>query len=180
MPVTGDWTLAGKSCIGVFRSGFVWLLDLNCDGVYDGTPTDAFFPFGGLTNDVPVTGNWVAGQPTRVGVVRAYAPGGVVGACNASTNTGCPFFWVLDGANPNAGPLASTHQPSPGAYAYGGLFGDVFVTGDWLAVGYTRSGVYRQGIWLLDEGLNGAGNHTYDTFFGYGGVAGDVPVTGKW
>ena len=179
-PVTGDWTLAGKSCIGIYRNGGVWLLDLNCNGTYDGTPTDAFFPFGGLVGDVPVVGAWVAGAPTRVGVVRAYAPGGLVGQCNASTNAGCPFFWLEDSANPNSGTLATTHQPSPGAFAFGGLYGDVFVTGDWLTLGYTRAGVYRQGIWLLDEGLNGATNHTYDTFFGYGGLSTDVPITGKW
>jgi hypothetical protein len=180
LPVTGDWTLAGKSCIGIYRSG-VWLLDLNCNGTYDGTPTDAFIPFGGLTGDVPVTGTWGGtGTPTRVGVVRAYAPGGVVGACNASSAVGCPFFWVYDTANPNAGTSAATHQPAAGAYAFGGLFGDVFVTGDWLGTGMARGGVYRGGIWLLDEGLNGTNNHTYDTFFGYGGLSTDIPVTGKW
>ena len=90
---------------------------------------------------------------------------------------------MFDSANPNAGSSAATHQPAAGAYAFGGLFGDVFVTGDWLGLGYTRGGVYRQGFWLLDEGLNGASNHTYDTFFGYGGVTApvaDVPITGKW
>jgi hypothetical protein len=180
IPVTGDWILQGKTCIGIFRSGYVWLLDLNCNGTYDGAPADAFFPFGGLTGDVPVTGEWVPGQPTRVGVVRAYAPGGVVGACSASTNAGCPFFWVFDIANPNAGASAAAHQPAPGAFAYGGLFGDVFVTGDWLSTGAVRAGVYRQGIWLLDEGLNGPTYHTYDTFFGYGGLPGDIPIVGKW
>ena len=181
MPVAGDWTLTGKGCIGVYRSsGGVWLLDLNCNGTYDGTPNDAFIPFGGLTNDVPVVGNWVIGSPTRVGVVRAYAPGGVVKACNSSTIAGCPFFWVFDSANPNAGSSAAAHQPAGGAYAFGGLYGDVFVTGDWTGLGYSRGGVYRQGIWLLDEGLNGASNHTYDTFFGYGGLPTDLPIVGKW
>ena len=180
VPVVGDWTLAGKSCIGIFRQGFFWVLDLNCNGTFDGTPTDAAFPFGGLTNDVPVVGQWVAGQPTRVGVVRAYAPGGVVGACNASSNAGCPFMWVFDSGNPNAGGSPAAHQPATGAYPYGGLFGDVFVVGDWLANGYSRGGVYRQGIWLLDEGLSGMNNHTYDTFFGYGGLPTDIPITGKW
>jgi hypothetical protein len=182
IPVTGDWTLQNKSCIGIYRSnGGVWLLDLNCNGTFDGGTTDAFIPFGGLTNDVPVTGNWGGpGTPTRVGLVRAFAPGGIVGACNSATAVGCPFFWVFDSANPNAGSAASAHPPAAGAYAYGGLFGDVFVTGDWLATGTARGGVYRGGIWLLDEGLNGTNNHTYDTFFGYGGLSSDIPITGKW
>jgi len=182
IPVTGDWTFQSKSCIGIYRAnGGVWLLDLNCNGVFDGGTTDAFIPFGGLTGDVPVTGNWGGpNTPTRVGLVRAYAPGGVVGACNGTTTVGCPFFWVLDSANPNAGSAASAHPPAAGAYAYGGLFGDVFVTGDWLATGTARGGVYRGGIWLLDEGLNGTNNHTYDTFFGFGGLSTDIPITGKW
>jgi hypothetical protein len=182
-PVVGDWTLVGKSCIGLFRQGFSWLLDLNCNGTYDGAPPDAFIPFGGLTNDVPVTGVWVAGQPTRIGVVRAYAPGGVVGPCTSTNASGCPFYWVYDSANPNAGSAPAAHQPAAGAYAFGGLYGDIFVNGDWLGLGYTRGGVYRQGLWILDEGLNGASNHTYDTFFGYGGITSpvvDVPITGKW
>ena len=54
VPVVGDWTFSGKSCIGIFRHGFFWVLDLNCNGAFDDTPTDAAFPFGGLTNDVPV------------------------------------------------------------------------------------------------------------------------------
>ena len=77
MPFVGNWNNAGKSCIGVYRSvGSVWLLDLNCNGVFENTPTDAFFPFGGLAGDVPVVGAWTGGS-TRVGVVRKYAPGGV-------------------------------------------------------------------------------------------------------
>jgi hypothetical protein len=177
IPVTGDWTNIGKSCIGIFRQGFSWLLDLNCNGTFDNTPTDAFFPFGGLTNDVPITGVWVAGQPTRVGVVRAYAPGGVVGPCTSTNASGCPFYWVYDSGNPNAGNAAANHQPASGAYAFGGLFGDVFVTGDWNANGIYEAGVYRQGFWMLDV----SGSHANgQTFFGFGGVAGDQPITGKW
>jgi len=184
-PVTGDWTGIGKSCIGVFHQGSQWLLDLNCNGVYEGTPTDAFFPFGGITGDVPVTGAWVFGQPTRAGLVRAYAPGGVVaGACNSTTNAGCPFLWVFDSGNPNAGSAASAHQPAAGSFAYGGLYGDIFVTGDWQSTGVYSAGIYRQGFWILDVNGTHAPNQT---FFGYGGVgdtlgctACDFPITGKW
>jgi hypothetical protein len=88
----GDWTSLGKSCIGIYRpEGSVWLLDLNCNGVFDNTPTDAFFPFGGLPGDVPVVGNWF-GTGTRAGVARKYAPGGVP--------QGDPFLWVPDGGGP--------------------------------------------------------------------------------
>jgi hypothetical protein len=181
IPVTGDWTGLGKSCIGLFRQGFSWLLDLNCNGTFDNTPTDAFFPFGGVTNDYPVTGAWVLGQPTRVGVVRAYAPGGVVGPCTSTDASGCPFFWVLDSGNPNAGNLPANHQPQANCFALGGLFGDVFVTGDWYDTGISAAGVYRQGFWLLDLALPGAppAQHASAPFFGYGGLTGDQPITGR-
>jgi hypothetical protein len=90
-PEVGDWLNTGKTCIGIYRStGSVWLLDLNCNGTFDNTPTDAFFPFGGIAGDVPVVGAWTglqtAGVGFKVGVVRKYAPGGVP--------TGAPFFWL--------------------------------------------------------------------------------------
>jgi len=184
MPVVGDWTGSNKSCIGIYRSnGSVWLLDLNCNGTFDNTPTDAFFPFGGLPGDVPVVGKWTGGT-TKVGVVRKYAPGGVP--------QGPPFFWVLDAGSANAGNAPANHPAAAGSFPYGGLActslsngctsidinktGDLFVVGDWLGTGTEQAGVYRQGSWILD--LTGA--HTYDTFFQFGGLATDIPVTGKW
>src|SRR6185369_7700666 len=115
----------------------VWLLDLNCNGQFEGTPTDAFFPFGGLAGDVPVVGAWTGGT-TRVGVVRKYAPGGVP--------QGNPFYWVLDAGTANAGSSAASHQPGF-TFAFGGLEGDIFVTGDWLNLGISMAGVYRSGLW---------------------------------
>ena len=61
VPVVGDWNgvqgvSTHKDCIGVFRSGFFWVLDLNCNGAFDDVPTDAAFPFGGVGGDVPVVG----------------------------------------------------------------------------------------------------------------------------
>jgi hypothetical protein len=66
LPVVGDWLGTGKSCIGVFRSGFFWVFDLNCNGTFDGTDAgqDAAFPFGGLSGDVPVVGAWTGGIDT--------------------------------------------------------------------------------------------------------------------
>ena len=107
LPVVGDWMAAGRSCIGIARTGGFWLLDLNCNGTFDNTPTDAFFPFGGLTGDVPVVGNWVLGQGTRVGMVRKYAPGGVP--------QGSPFLWVLDGNAANAGNQPANHSVATAA-----------------------------------------------------------------
>jgi hypothetical protein len=175
VPVTGDWAGLGKSCIGIFRSGFFWILDTNCNGTFD-SATDANFPFGGLAGDVPVVGAWGNGvggtSPTRVGVVRKYAPGGVP--------QGNPFYWILDSANATAGNTAAIHQPSftgnTAPFAYGGLAGDAFVSGDWQGNGIYRAGIYRSGSWILDL----SGNHTYDTFFQFGGLSTDTPITGKW
>jgi hypothetical protein len=172
IPVVGDWNgvmgvTVDKSCIGIFRSGGFWLLDLNCNGSYDGAPFDAFFPFGGIAGDVPVVGAWTGGT-TQVGVVRKYAPAGIP--------QGNPFFWVLDAGTANAGGSPANHQPAPGSYGFGGLAGDVFVTGDWTNSGISRAGVYRTGLWVLDS----SGSHTPSLTFSYGGAATDVPLPGKW
>jgi hypothetical protein len=172
-PFVGDWNGLGKSCIGLFRQGFFWVLDLDCNGSFDGTK-DAAFPFGGLGGDVPVVGAWTGGT-TKVGVVRKYAPGGVP--------QGDPFYWVLDAGAANAGGAPANHQPDYGrVFAFGGLTGDVFITGDWFNTGISAAGVYRTGFWVLDAALPGApqASHVPGLTFGYGGVAGDVPVTGKW
>jgi hypothetical protein len=173
-PVVGDWLGVGKSCVGIFRLGFFWVLDLNCNGAFDGTPLDAAFPFGGVTGDVPVTGAWTGGS-TKVGVVRAYSPGGVP--------QGNPFYWVLDSGLANAGNFPAYHQPDYGRlFAFGGLAGDVFVTGDWYGEGVSVAGVFRNGFWVLDAAAPGAPQaaHVPGLTFGYGGAPGDVPVVGKW
>jgi hypothetical protein len=172
VPFVGDWAGLGKSCVGLFRSGFLWVLDLNCNGSFDGIAADASFPFGGISGDVPVVGAW-SGGTTRVGVVRKYAPAGVP--------IGNPFYWVLDGSNANAGSQPANHQPGY-AFAFGGLAGDAFVTGDWVTAGTSSAGVFRGGLWVLDAAIPSApqASHVNGTIFGYGGVTGDVPVTGKW
>jgi hypothetical protein len=174
IPFVGDWLGLGRSCVGIYRSnGSLWLLDLNCNGSFDNTPTDAFFPFGGLSGDVPVVGKWTAGG-TRVGVVRKYAPAGVP--------QGNPFFWVLDAGAANAGNQPANHPSAGYAFGFGGLAGDVFVTGDWYGIGVSQAGVYRNGFWVLDSGVPTApqASHTTGLAFGYGGSPGDVPVVGRW
>jgi len=173
IPVVGDWKGLGKTCIGLYRSGGgVWLLDLNCNGVFENTPTDAFFPFGGLPGDLPVVGKWT-GTATRVGVVRKFAPAGVP--------QGEPFFWVLDAGVADAGNLPANH-PVANAFAFGGLAGDVFVTGDWYWSGVSMAGIYRNGLWVFDAGRPGEpqAGHVPGLSFGYGGRAGDVPLPAIW
>ena len=183
IPVVGDWAQTGKSCIGIFRQGFSWLLDLNCNGTFDNTPTDAFFPFGGIAGDVPVVGAWT-GAGTRVGVVRKYAPGGVP--------QGVPFFWVMDSGAATAGSAPTSHLPASGAFPFGGLpctslfpgctainanaSPDMFVTGDWNGTGISRAGIYRAGIWIEDVD----GTHTGNTGYAFGGITNDQPIPAKW
>jgi hypothetical protein len=61
LPVVGDWNGTGTSKVGVFRSGFLWILDTNNNHVIDGG--DQIFPFGGIAGDVPIVGDWNAPVP---------------------------------------------------------------------------------------------------------------------
>jgi hypothetical protein len=153
----GDWMGIGKSCIGIYRTnnGSFWLLDLNCNGTFEHTPTDAFFPFGGLPGGVPVVGAW-PGTGTRAGVVRKYAPAGVP--------VGNPFYWVLDAGAANAGNQPVNHPADvTRCFAYGGLTGDVYVMGDWMRRRRGSAGGSCDGsrvpVWRL---------------------GGDIPMVGKW
>ncbi len=68
VPVTGDWTGNGVTKIGIFVNG-KWYLDLNGNGAYNGTPTDALYNFGGgQAGAVPVTGDWTGNGITKIGV----------------------------------------------------------------------------------------------------------------
>src|ERR1019366_8190546 len=98
--------------------------------------------------------------------------------------TGMPeFYWVLD-ANGNT-LFAGTGPGLDIATSFGGLAGDVAITGDWSGTGTTKIGVYRSatGQFLLDYNDNG----TFDGAlidrayqFMPAPVAGDIPVTGDW
>jgi len=95
---------------------------------------------------------------------------------------GEPFFWVTDAGAANAGNEPANHPAAANAFAFGGLAGDVFVTGDWTGGGKTTAGVYRAGFWVLDAAVPGApqAQHVPGLTSWYGGVAGDVPVPAKW
>jgi hypothetical protein len=68
IPVTGDWTGTGTTKVGVFTDG-TWFLDLNGNGTWDGTPTDAMYVFGtGLAGALPGTGDWTGTGSTRIGI----------------------------------------------------------------------------------------------------------------
>lgn len=200
VPVVGDWNGVGKSCIGVYRMG-LWVIDHNCNGVFDGAGADTVFGFGGSPGDIPVVGNWIPwayGQTplAQVAIVRCYRP-------YAPPNDYCagyPYYWVLDnafaidnnqndhvvsqafaygGVGPNPAHCTSTFNCSlyvifgGGGYQWAG--GDQYVTGDWLGTGVSYPGIFRQGLWIEDQ----TGHHTYDTTYPFGGLPYDMGIVGK-
>jgi len=164
LPVVGDWNGSGTSKIGIFRSGFFWLLDIDGNGTFD-AGIDQAFAYGGVPGDVPVTGDWTGNGITKVGVVRPFQARGTAA------------FWLLDANNDHsidAGDLI---------FAFGGISGDVAITGDWNGSGTGKAGVYRQGFfWVIDD--DGSAPRVVGSdqvvAFAFGGVAGDIPVVGKW
>ncbi|MBT0654243.1 beta strand repeat-containing protein [Geomobilimonas luticola] len=67
-PVVGDWTGDHITKIGVYSDGN-WFLDKNHNWAWDGAPTDTFGVFGvGLSNAVPVTGDWTGDGITKIGI----------------------------------------------------------------------------------------------------------------
>ena len=157
VPVVGDWNGSGTSKIGIVRDGFLWLLDLNGDGIYE-PGTDLEYVFGGVPGDIPVVGDWTGTGTSKIGVLRDG------------------FLWLLD-ANGNG----TYDATSGGDYAFAfGAPGDVPVVGDWTGDGVTKVGMFRDGfLWVLDAS-DPAFVPTELIVFAFGGVAGDVPVVGKW
>ena len=199
IPVVGDWAGLGKSAIGVVQSGFLWVLDLNADGVFQqptcpgGWPSsctgaitgDSVFAFGG-PGDVPVVGNWfnqvnatTGASISQAGMVRTYVVNGVA--------QGGPFLWLLDsgisGTPTNVTPIASHAFGNLPGTAFGGATGDVPVVGDWNNNGVTNFGFFRAGfLWVLDGAPPSApqAGHFIGFNFAYGGLANDKPIAGKW
>jgi hypothetical protein len=156
----GAPVIAKISKVGVFRAGFLWILDANGNQTFDGTGSglDTVTAFGGLAGDIPVVGDWNGSGSSKIGIYRP------------STGT-----WLLD-FNGNGTYDGSLLDRS---YQFGGLAGDVPVVGDWNGSGTTKVGLYRNGLWVLD--LNGNGTFDGgDTTVSFGGIAGDVPVVGDW
>lgn len=57
-PISGDWNSDGLDEIGIYRpSASRFYLDLNGDGVWSGTPTDATYGFG-IVGDEAIIGKW--------------------------------------------------------------------------------------------------------------------------
>jgi hypothetical protein len=111
IPVVGDWDRTHISKGGVFRQGFLWVLDLTAPTVQGSHPnTPLVFAFGGLQGDVPIVGDWDNTGITKVGVFRQG------------------FLWVMDENDPS---YTGPHYNGMAFGGFGGLSGDVPVAGRW-------------------------------------------------
>ena len=99
IPVVGDWNGDGRSKIGFFRQGFLWVLDYNGDGILE-QGVDRVFGYGGMPGDVPIVGDWAGTGISQVGIVRQG------------------FLWILD---------VNGNETTNGAlvFPFGGYPGDV-------------------------------------------------------
>lgn len=155
--------------IGIFRGGR-WFQDLAGNGFWEGCadpavggvlgPDRCQGPFGGLPQDKPVVGRWVAAQPAKIGIFRDG------------------FFFLDRDGNGLWGGEPADDIKGP----FGGLPQDVPIAGRWsLADTSDNIGIYRDGMWFLDADGDGLWNGALDLTRGpFGGAPGDVPVVGDW
>ncbi len=148
-----------SSRVGIFRSGFYWLEDVD-GNQQSNQPPDQAFAFGGVPGDIPITGDWNGDGRTKVGV---YRPSN--GLFILDTN-GDQHFDAGDAVYNLGVGIDPTDKP---------------VVGDWNGDGRTKAGLFRQGFfWILDYNGNGVFEQGIDKTYTFGGVAGDVPVVGDW
>ena len=165
---TGTVTVAGQnvtltqltsSNAGIFRQGFLWVLDVDGNERENHPAVTTCTPSAAFPGDIPITGDWNGDGRTKIGIYR-------------SSNG----LWILDtngnGVIDAGDAVFNLHiGTSPG---------DIPVVGDWNGDGRSKVGYFRQGfLWILDTN----GNHTYDQsdqVYAFGGIAGDVPVVGDW
>ena len=141
---------------GLYRDG-EWRLASDIDNPQG--PGTKVYHFGGMSDDVPVTGDWDGSGRTKIGVYRASLG-----------------QWLLD-YNGNG-----VSDAGDKTYQFGGKPGDIPVTGDWNGSGKTKIGIYRPstGEWLLDYNGDGSFNPAQDRKYKFGGADGDRPVVGDW
>jgi hypothetical protein len=132
IPVVGDWTGSGVTAIGVFRpantpnnsdSRDLFLLrNSNTPGPPDFT---VYFGPSGASNDIPVTGDWIGGGITAVGVFRQ---------ANNTNNPTTQGQWLLRYTNTTGDPDNTFYYGAPG---------DLPVAGSWTRNGKSTVGVFR-------------------------------------
>jgi hypothetical protein len=155
----GAMEAQAQTKVGIFRSGFFWLLDVDGNTQFN-SPPDRAFAFGGVPGDVPLSGDWNGDGIDTVGIYRP--------------SNG---LFILD----YDGDAVLTAADKVYNLGVGTPAGDIPVVGDWNGDGKTKVGLFRQGFfWILDYNGNGVFEQNLDRTYAYGGVAGDIPVVGDW
>jgi hypothetical protein len=78
------------------------------------------------------------------------------------------------------------NQPPDVTCNFGGLPGDIPISGDWAGNGFTSAGIYRSsnGSFLLDSNGDGVYEGGVDAYYtnnlGLGTETGAIPVAGDW
>jgi len=152
--------IPAQTRIGVFRnSTHIFYQDFNGNGVWNGTKDDRAYNFG-ITEDIPVSGDWNGDGRTEIGVFRP------------STHL---FYLDFNGNGAWNGAIIDR------AYNFG-ITGDMPLSGDWNGDGTTEIGVFRPSthLFYLDYNGNGAWNGALvDNQYNFG-ITGDNPVSGDW
>ena len=175
LPVFGQQPtpLTGANTLGVFRGSGEWIVNVSGTHTYQGGGDDDVYSFG-MTNDIPVMGNWTGANPAvlQMGVFR----GG---------------YWYLDMNNNQMWDGGDT------VVSFGEA-GDIPVVGDWNHDGNLHIGVVRPSTdgsntlwWYVQTGcapVNGVvpavcdydANNTSRFSWGMIGTINDTPVVGDW
>ncbi|MCX5910582.1 MAG: hypothetical protein NTV04_01515, partial [Deltaproteobacteria bacterium] len=165
--VTANFTQAAEQAtgkihpsFGIFRTGS-WYFDSNGNGSWDGCEIDICVnAFGGFRDDIPVVGDWNGTGLISIGIYR-----------NGQ--------WYLDADGDGTFNDCSQDRC---VKEFGGLRGDIPVTGDWTGDRKSKLGIYRSGQWFLDKNNNGVWDGCgIDTCVdAFGERKDDVPVIGDW
>ncbi len=188
LPVVGDWDGDGLTDLGVYRAGH-WFLDINGNGQWDAEDLWAQL---GDEHDLPVAGDWDGDFKTDIGIFGPEWPNDPVAL---ATEPGLP-----DRDNRNEGKeknLPPRPQEAPVGYRtmrrvsdsqaradvidhvfQFGVSHDIPLVGDWNGDGVATIGVFRDGLWKLDD--NGDGRWTAEETVVQFGRPGDLPVVGDW
>ncbi len=165
VPIVGDWNGDGRTKIGIFRNGFLWILDHNGNGKLDDPPSpegDRVFALGGFPMDLPVVGDWTGDGHSKVGIYRHGT-------------------WILQAADSlTTGVKTLTERFADNLLKDPGDC-DIPIVGDWNGAHKTQIGMLlvhnqpgraRTYEWVLDPSGKGS--------FNLGGEPGDVPVIGNF
>ncbi len=171
-PIVGDWDGSGQLKIGVFSNGY-WYMDMNGNGAWEPS-LDRTIAYG-LPGDIPVVGDWLNDGKLRIGVFRVDSKGQGwwyvnLHTCAERNGWGCQWGGQ-DGGQPEV------YGTDYAIYKFG-LAGDIPVVGDWDHTGRLRIGVFRNGVWVVDQ--SGCNCDSSPVYYSFGARSGDLAVVGRW